>query len=158
MTKEAFIKNNRDINDGKDLPREYLSRLYDEIRTREIQVDMEVTDDGESLASHLSGIDHNAWHRLLDRSAADQAPAAFTPTVSARFSHSAHARRLPCFLRYFPQDRDMFLVMATPVLDAMTCVAALWREMTSHRPDDRGGGRLCRYLCEFGVEDILTTL
>jgi Sec7-like guanine-nucleotide exchange factor len=36
--REEFIRNNRGINDGKDLPKQYLESLYDEIKTRQIQV------------------------------------------------------------------------------------------------------------------------
>lgn len=36
--RDQFIKNNRGINNGKDLPREYLEELYDEIKARQIQV------------------------------------------------------------------------------------------------------------------------
>jgi brefeldin A-inhibited guanine nucleotide-exchange protein len=36
--RDGFIRNNRGINDGKDLPKEYLENLYDEIKTRQIQV------------------------------------------------------------------------------------------------------------------------
>jgi brefeldin A-inhibited guanine nucleotide-exchange protein len=36
MTVEDFIKNNRGINDGQDLPPEYLSGIYDEISQNEI--------------------------------------------------------------------------------------------------------------------------
>ena len=36
MTKEQYIKMNRGINDQKDLPREYLERIYDEIAKQEI--------------------------------------------------------------------------------------------------------------------------
>eukprot|EP01134_Creolimax_fragrantissima_P004638 CFRG4638T1 len=38
MTKEEFIRNNRGINDSKDLPLEFLSSVYDEIAAREIKV------------------------------------------------------------------------------------------------------------------------
>ncbi|XP_059351895.1 brefeldin A-inhibited guanine nucleotide-exchange protein 2-like isoform X2 [Daphnia carinata] len=38
MTKEQFIKNNRGINDSKDLPEEYLSQIYDEIAGNEIKM------------------------------------------------------------------------------------------------------------------------
>eukprot|EP01137_Pigoraptor_chileana_P023429 Opistho-2@89685 len=37
MTKDGFIRNNRGINDGKDLPREFLEALYDGIRNEEIK-------------------------------------------------------------------------------------------------------------------------
>ncbi|KAJ7638783.1 hypothetical protein FB45DRAFT_903821 [Roridomyces roridus] len=42
MTKADFIKNNRGINDGVDLPEEYLSGIYDQIATNEIRMKDEV--------------------------------------------------------------------------------------------------------------------
>lgn len=41
MTKEEFIKNNRGINDNKDLPDEYLGAIFDEIANNEIVLDSE---------------------------------------------------------------------------------------------------------------------
>ena len=38
MTKEQYISMNKGINDSKDLPREYLERIYDEIAQREIKM------------------------------------------------------------------------------------------------------------------------
>lgn len=38
MTMEEFVRNNRGINDSKDLPREYLESIYREIEQREIKV------------------------------------------------------------------------------------------------------------------------
>ena len=38
MTKEQYIRMNRGINDSKDLPPDYLSAIYDEIREREIKM------------------------------------------------------------------------------------------------------------------------
>lgn len=42
MTKKEFIRNNRGINQGADLPEEYLSVLYDEILANEIRMKDEV--------------------------------------------------------------------------------------------------------------------
>ncbi|EIN10767.1 Sec7-domain-containing protein [Punctularia strigosozonata HHB-11173 SS5] len=42
MTKADFIKNNRGINDGVDLPEEYLSLVFDEIASNEIRMKDEV--------------------------------------------------------------------------------------------------------------------
>lgn len=41
MTPEDFIKNNRGINDGQDLPEDYLTGIYDEIKSNEIVLDTE---------------------------------------------------------------------------------------------------------------------
>ena len=38
MTKADYIKMNRGINEQKDLPREYLEAIYDEIATNEIRM------------------------------------------------------------------------------------------------------------------------
>ena len=38
MTKLEYIKMNRGINEQKDLPREYLEAIYDEIATNEIRM------------------------------------------------------------------------------------------------------------------------
>lgn len=42
MTNADFIKNNRGINDGSDLPEELLSSIYNEITTNEIRMKDEV--------------------------------------------------------------------------------------------------------------------
>ncbi|PLW15872.1 hypothetical protein PCANC_18072 [Puccinia coronata f. sp. avenae] len=42
MTKKEFIRNNRGINQGADLPEEYLSAVYDEILENEIRMKDEV--------------------------------------------------------------------------------------------------------------------
>lgn len=38
MTLEEFIRNNRGINEGEDLPRQFLEDLYNEIKNKEIEV------------------------------------------------------------------------------------------------------------------------
>lgn len=38
MTKQEYIKMNRGINDSRDLPEEFLSKIYDEIKNDEIKL------------------------------------------------------------------------------------------------------------------------
>jgi Sec7-like guanine-nucleotide exchange factor len=38
MTKDQFVNNNRGIDEGADLPRDYLESIYDSIAEREISV------------------------------------------------------------------------------------------------------------------------
>ena len=38
MTKEQYVTMNRGINDGKDLPQEYLEAIYENIEKNEIQM------------------------------------------------------------------------------------------------------------------------
>lgn len=42
MTKSDFIRNNRGINDGDDLPEEFLSSIFDEIQHNEIRMKDEI--------------------------------------------------------------------------------------------------------------------
>lgn len=42
MTKDDFIKNNRGINDGADLPADFLSLIYDDIVNNEIRMKDEI--------------------------------------------------------------------------------------------------------------------
>jgi brefeldin A-inhibited guanine nucleotide-exchange protein len=54
MTKAEFVKNNRGINDGKDLPEEFLGEIYDEIQNHEIKMKDEI-EVAPSSAAGLSG-------------------------------------------------------------------------------------------------------
>ncbi|EMD40859.1 hypothetical protein CERSUDRAFT_131198 [Gelatoporia subvermispora B] len=62
MTKVDFIKNNRGINDGQDLPEELLSSIFDEIISNEIRMKDEVeaapvpTTPGPGLANALANV------------------------------------------------------------------------------------------------------
>ncbi len=43
MTKEQYIKMNRGINESRDLPEEFLSKIYDEIENEEIKLKVTTT-------------------------------------------------------------------------------------------------------------------
>lgn len=51
MTKADFLKNNRGINDGADLPEELLLSVFDEIASNEIRMKDEV----EAIVQNASG-------------------------------------------------------------------------------------------------------
>ncbi|WVQ80563.1 hypothetical protein IAT38_002668 [Cryptococcus sp. DSM 104549] len=56
MTKAEFVKNNRGINDGKDLPEEMLGEIYDEIQNNEIKMKDEVEVPQANSAGGLAGV------------------------------------------------------------------------------------------------------
>lgn len=62
MTKADFIKNNRGINDGQDLPEELLSAVFDEIHSNEIRMKDEIESalilptQGPGIASALANV------------------------------------------------------------------------------------------------------
>ena len=62
MTKEDYIKMNRGINDSKDLPREYLEAIYDEVASSEIKLktsSAEVKQGGTIRQSMVGGESHD---------------------------------------------------------------------------------------------------
>ncbi|CAI5471145.1 unnamed protein product [Closterium sp. Yama58-4] len=67
MTEEEFIRNNRKINDGKDLPRELLSELYHAIARNEIKMSSDVSLSSSS-ASAFPEMNLSRWLGLIRRS------------------------------------------------------------------------------------------
>lgn len=60
MTKADFIRNNKGIDNGKDLPEEYLGAIYDQIVTNEIKMYAESPQPQNRLSSsfhRLPGLD-----------------------------------------------------------------------------------------------------
>lgn len=92
MTEEEFIRNNRAINGGKDLPREYLSELFHSISNHAITL---FGQNGVSIEMNPS-----RWIELINRSKIVQ------PFLSCDFD-----RRL---------GRDMFACIAGPSVAALS--------------------------------------
>ena len=138
MKKEEFVRNNSKINAGEDLPLDFLETLYDEIRTRQIQVDMGIAD-GTGSETVVDYSDTQNWDTLIRKCAQDQAPAAFTPTLAARKSSSSGSLNM---YSHTVHERDMFLVMAKPVL---TAVLTMWDAVN----DDKLSFRMAEGLLDY---------
>ncbi|KAJ4959517.1 hypothetical protein NE237_026628 [Protea cynaroides] len=95
MTEEDFIRNNRRINGGNDLPREFLSELYHSICKNEIRMTPE-------QGAGFAGVTSNRWISLLYKSKGA------TPFI-------AYDSRP--FL-----DHDMFATLSGPTLAALSVV------------------------------------
>ncbi|GJW13804.1 ARF guanine-nucleotide exchange factor GNOM [Tanacetum coccineum] len=95
MTEEDFIRNNRHINGGNDLPREFLCELYDSICKNEIRT---IPDQSAAFPE----MNPSRWIDLMHKS---KKTAPFI--VSDSRSHL---------------DRDMFAVMSGPTIAAISVV------------------------------------
>lgn len=82
MTTEQFIRNNKGINDNNDLPIEYLTSLYNNIKKDQIKMDIDINDISSNVLLDFN--DSILWDKMVLKSTADQAPAVFTPSVTAR--------------------------------------------------------------------------
>lgn len=94
MTEEEFIKNNRSINGGNDLPREYLSELFNSIATTAIAIN--------SQSGIRVEMNPNRWVQLINRAKI------MKPFVLCDFD-----RRL---------GRDMFAAIAGPALATVAAI------------------------------------
>jgi brefeldin A-inhibited guanine nucleotide-exchange protein len=56
MTKVEFVKNNRGINDGKDLPEDFLGEIYDEIQNNEIKMKDEIQEPQPAPSGALASV------------------------------------------------------------------------------------------------------
>jgi Sec7-like guanine-nucleotide exchange factor len=68
MSKEAFVQNNRGIDGGNDVPKDFLERCYDEIVRQEIKMKHEGALSGKQLDQHVWRMTteyHACWERLL---------------------------------------------------------------------------------------------
>ncbi|KAK9100834.1 hypothetical protein Scep_024264 [Stephania cephalantha] len=94
MTEEEFIRNNRAINDGKDLPREYLSELFQSISNNAITIF------GQS-GSYLE-MNNNRWVELINRSKSTE------PYILCSFNQSL--------------GRDMFASISGPTVATLCAI------------------------------------
>lgn len=88
MSKSEFVKNNRGINDGQDLPEEFLGNIYDEIQKNEIKMKDEIevapTPNTAGLAGTLANVGrdlHKEAYVLQSEAVANKAEALFKTLV-----------------------------------------------------------------------------
>jgi len=143
MTCEQFIRNNRGINSGENLPADMLTELYNEIKENELQVQRGVGD----LMTHADAADAEnfraAWQDLLARK--DVADAVFTTKEEARktmFQAGVH-------------EKDMFIIIARPALKALSSVFIRSWDDAYVLEALRGFEQLCRISTYFGLDKIL---
>ncbi|KAJ0402624.1 hypothetical protein ATCC90586_010863 [Pythium insidiosum] len=102
MTLDEFVRNNRGINAGQDLPAEYLAEVYGNIRDREIQMQHDVSDLAEPSFSTVDRYS-TQWEGVLKRS---------ENVVGASFTSNASILKLRAGL----YEKDMFQLIAEPTL------------------------------------------
>jgi len=103
MTMDQFLKNNRGINGGGDLPESFLSELYDQIKNRQLQVRRDAGDFMKKQKEDLSC----AWDGILERKKE------VSPPVSVILGEKGFEGK---------QDKEMFLILVKSSLPAVSGV------------------------------------
>ena len=107
------IRNNRGLNDDKDFPEEFLTELYDEIKSNELQVQKEFMEVTEMLRQNADQIPAKHWEGIMKRSI--EAPF-FTPAETAHVCNAG------------VHDRDMFVSIVKPATHALSNAFAKSRD------------------------------
>ncbi|CAI5700643.1 unnamed protein product [Peronospora effusa] len=105
MTVEEFLRNNRGINAGQDLPTEYLTNLYYNILEKEIQMQHDVSDFVESSSSTVDRYSMQ-WEGVLKRS---------KNVVGASFTSNTSILKLRAGL----YEKDMFNLISESTINSI---------------------------------------
>ncbi|CAI5739761.1 unnamed protein product [Peronospora destructor] len=105
MTAEEFLRNNRGINAGQDLPTEYLTNLYYNILEKEIQMQHDVSDFVESSSSTVDRYSMQ-WEGVLKRS---------ENVVGASFTSNTSILNLRAGL----YEKDMFNLISESTINSI---------------------------------------
>ncbi|OQR85972.1 hypothetical protein ACHHYP_11123 [Achlya hypogyna] len=124
MTVDEFVRNNRGINAGQDLPREYLVALYDNLRANQIKMQTDVsdlnTDDAVATVDRYSA----QWEGVLKRQ---------ENVVGASFTSNASVLKL----RAGRHEREMFrLILDTTTASILTAFERTCDESTMAKAMD----------------------
>ncbi|XP_041360036.1 brefeldin A-inhibited guanine nucleotide-exchange protein 1-like isoform X2 [Gigantopelta aegis] len=113
MTKEQYIRMNRGINDSKDLPEDYLSKIYDQIADSEIK--MRATG-GIKPSKSVRDITSNKQRRLLYNMEREQ----MAVTAKALMESVSHVQSNFTCATHLEHVRPMFKMAWTPFLAAFS--------------------------------------
>uniref|UniRef100_A0A671K704 Brefeldin A-inhibited guanine nucleotide-exchange protein 2-like n=1 Tax=Sinocyclocheilus anshuiensis TaxID=1608454 RepID=A0A671K704_9TELE len=115
MTKEQYIKMNRGINDSKDLPKEYLSSIYDEIAGKKIAM-KESKEYSITPKSSKQNVANEKQRRLLYNMEMEQ----MAKTAKALMEAVSHAQAPFFSATHLEHVRPMFKLAWTPLLAAFS--------------------------------------
>nr|XP_043626066.1 ARF guanine-nucleotide exchange factor GNL2 [Erigeron canadensis] len=129
MTEDEFIRNNRAINGGQDLPREYLSELFQSIATKAITI----------FGQTGSVIDMNPsrWIQLMNKSKLVQ------PYITFEFDRTI--------------GRDMFAAIAGPTVATLSAIFEHTEDEEIIHECIEGLFAVAR-ICQYGLQDSLDEL
>ncbi|EIM23122.1 Sec7-domain-containing protein [Wallemia mellicola CBS 633.66] len=129
MTKEEFIKNNRGINDGSDLPEDYLIGVYDDIHSDEIRMKDEMylqnapPPPNSNIVNVLSGADRNyqkQQNNIRSEGMANKTEALFKSMLRAQRRSGMKNSETYFSASHYEHVKPMFEVAWMAILSAMS--------------------------------------
>ena len=149
MTQEQFVRNNRGINGGEDLPADFLKELYDQIKENQIQVRKEL---GEFMKKHEHEDFRTVWDNMISKKAEVATPF-FTPRGLARSSSRVSGGF---------HDKEMFIALSKSAVQAFSGIfLRSWDDALVVKALDalRTLARVAACLeCDSAINDVLQVL
>lgn len=163
MTKADFMKNNRGINNGEDLPEEVLSNIYDEIQANEIRMKDEVEaaagtqTPSSGLANALSNVGRDLQreaYALQSEGMANKTEALFRTMVRTQRRGGASQRSGEVFFSATAAEhvRPMFEVVWMPLLAGISGPLQTSEEMDVIDRSLEGFKQAIKIVCLFDLE------
>jgi len=145
MTCEQFIRNNRGINDGEDLPPAMLKSLYEEIKQSEIQLQREIGEFIRSSDATTAEDIRSAWDDLLDKNVATPLFTTIDEARKTMYQAGVH-------------EKDMFLAIAKPALKSLSSAfVRSWDDGTVVETL-KGFEQMAKISTFFGLDSILNDI
>jgi brefeldin A-inhibited guanine nucleotide-exchange protein len=150
MTKPEFVKNNRGINDGGDLPEDFLEKIYDEIQNNEIRMK-------DEIEAALGGPSGPTLGRDLQREAFLAQSENMASKTEALLKHMARSNRRGARDHYYAASRIehvrfMFEVAWMPFLAGLSAQLQETDDMDTVELCLDGLRAAIRIVCLFDME------
>ncbi|TMW61977.1 hypothetical protein Poli38472_009470 [Pythium oligandrum] len=140
MTIDEFVRNNRGINAGNDLPVTYLTTLYNNIKEKEIQMQHDVSD---IMESSFSTVDRYStqWEGVLKRS---------ENVVGASFTSNASILKLRAGL----YEKDMFNLISEGTIKCILLAYEKTCDLTNMERALEGLSNCAKIALYFDLSDV----
>ncbi|KAL4166898.1 hypothetical protein KRP22_012385 [Phytophthora ramorum] len=139
MTVEEFVRNNRGINAGQDLPSEYLTDLYYNILEKEIQMQHDVSDFMESPSSTVDRYSMQ-WDGVLKRS---------ENVVGASFTSNTSILKLRAGL----YEKDMFNLISENTMKSILLAFEKTCDLTNMERSLEGLSNCAKIMLYYDMSD-----
>ncbi|CCI41144.1 unnamed protein product [Albugo candida] len=146
MSLDEFLRNNRGINAGEDLPVEYLTTLYERIRDNQIQMQHDVSDLMDSSAA-LSVVDRysTSWDGVLKRS---------ENVVGASFTSDASILHLQAGT----YEKEMFHLIADKTIQSILLAFEKSCDLTNMERALEGLSNCAKIALYFGMSEVFNSI
>ena len=159
MTKTDFMKNNRGIDDGKDIPEQTLNDIYDEIAASEIrmkdEIDLTSLQPSSGLAGSLANLGRNLQREayvLESENMASKSEGLFRSINRSQKRGNGNSAEQFFSASHFQHVRPMFAVAWMPILAGISGPLQVTDDIDMIKLSLEGFKQAIKIVCLFDLE------